>query len=431
MAEMKTLNGYEIVDNQARETLKKLNADAILELAEDAEVLRANIDSAISDIDSLETRTTTLEESVENITTNYAKTKDIPTKVSQLDNDNNYLNSIPEEYITETELSDKGYLTEHQSLAGYATEEYVDNKVIDVEAQIPQNVSELENDAGYLTEHQSLDGYATETYVNETAAKHTAFLDLSACTTTEEWTIVGDDVAQFAEAYLANRNICVYVRDIAGSNYWLADTYLFGDENIPQISLPRASINLRDVANSIETKAKYIQLARISGVWKYKVTSDDSFTFASQNYVDEAIANSESSYWLDFSGATTEAQAATDYMLKFADYIWVDTNWGTNIEIDRICVYVRDTHSTAYIPASMSVTVASNTVNIRLSPASVNPASLYDVRWDNILLTYIPGNNTGTYKIESTGQFQFATKTDVYNMVADLEERIAALEGNQ
>lgn len=35
----------------------------------------------------------------------------------------------------------------------------------DIRAAIPTSVSQLANDSGYLTEHQSLDGYATETYV--------------------------------------------------------------------------------------------------------------------------------------------------------------------------------------------------------------------------------------------------------------------------
>lgn len=42
--------------------------------------------------------------------------------------------------------NDAGYLTEHQSLSGYATEQWVE-------------------DQGYLTEHQSLSGYATEQWV--------------------------------------------------------------------------------------------------------------------------------------------------------------------------------------------------------------------------------------------------------------------------
>ena len=60
-----------------------------------------------------------------------------------------YLTEIPDEYVTETELEAKGYLTVHQSLDGYAKT-----------SDIPTKVSQLDNDKGYLTEHQSLDGYA-------------------------------------------------------------------------------------------------------------------------------------------------------------------------------------------------------------------------------------------------------------------------------
>ena len=42
----------------------------------------------------------------------------IPTKVSQLTNDSGYLKSVPAEYITETELNNKGYLTKHQDISG-------------------------------------------------------------------------------------------------------------------------------------------------------------------------------------------------------------------------------------------------------------------------------------------------------------------------
>ena len=43
---------------------------------------------------------------------------DIPTKVSQLSNDSGFITSIPEEYITDTKLNAKGYLTEHQDISG-------------------------------------------------------------------------------------------------------------------------------------------------------------------------------------------------------------------------------------------------------------------------------------------------------------------------
>ena len=40
-----------------------------------------------------------------------------------------FITSIPDEYVTETELDAKGYLTEHQSLADYSTTTQVQNMI--------------------------------------------------------------------------------------------------------------------------------------------------------------------------------------------------------------------------------------------------------------------------------------------------------------
>ena len=62
--------------------------------------------------------------------TDYAKKTDLPTKVSELEND-------------------KGYLTTHQDLSDYA-------KISD----LPTKTSQLTNDSGYLTQHQDISGKA-------------------------------------------------------------------------------------------------------------------------------------------------------------------------------------------------------------------------------------------------------------------------------
>lgn len=122
-----------------------------------------------------------------------------------------FITEIPSEYITEEELNAKGYLTEHQSLEGYAlktdipdvsgfalkselpsieglaTETYVNEKIAAIpevdltdyalKSEIPdvsgflteipaEYVTESElNAKGYLTEHQSLADYSTTTEV--------------------------------------------------------------------------------------------------------------------------------------------------------------------------------------------------------------------------------------------------------------------------
>lgn len=60
----------------------------------------------------------------------YAKKSEIPDTSS-------FISAIPEEYVTETELTAKGYLTEHQSLDGYAkTTDIPDVSGYQTEAQV-------------------------------------------------------------------------------------------------------------------------------------------------------------------------------------------------------------------------------------------------------------------------------------------------------
>ena len=92
---------------------------------------------------------------------NYATKSEIPTLTSQLTNDSGYITSIPSEYVTETELESKGYLTE-QSLANYATkDELPDISGLASKSEIPTATSQLTNDSGFITEIPS--EYITET----------------------------------------------------------------------------------------------------------------------------------------------------------------------------------------------------------------------------------------------------------------------------
>lgn len=130
---------------------------------------------------------------------NYALKSEIPDV-------SGFLTKVPDEYITETELDAKGYLTEHQSLAGYAKltdipdvsgyalkseipdvsgfitsipDEYITDselagKGYALKSEIPTNVSAFNNDAGYLTEHQDLSGYALKTEIPDVSSYQTA-----------------------------------------------------------------------------------------------------------------------------------------------------------------------------------------------------------------------------------------------------------------
>lgn len=101
------------------------------------------VDNAVSNIDlpdvsgfltadDLENYTT--KDYVSNALTPYAKTSEIPdvsnfaTK-AEIPDTSNFITEIPAEYVTESELNSKGYLTQHQSLADYSTTTQVQSMI--------------------------------------------------------------------------------------------------------------------------------------------------------------------------------------------------------------------------------------------------------------------------------------------------------------
>ena len=102
---------------------------------------------------------------------------EVPTKVSELENDAGYLTTHQSlaEYAKTTDLAQVAKTGSYNDLAdkptipstaGLASTEYVDLKVGEIIIPtVPTKVSELENDAGYLTEHQSLAEYAKKTEI--------------------------------------------------------------------------------------------------------------------------------------------------------------------------------------------------------------------------------------------------------------------------
>ena len=103
----------------------------------------------------------------------------IPSKTSDLVNDSGFITQIPDEYVTETELDAKGYLTEHQSLADYAKKSDIPDVSGFITSIPDEYVTETElNAKGYLTEHQSLENYATKDYVSNALTPYAKTSDI-------------------------------------------------------------------------------------------------------------------------------------------------------------------------------------------------------------------------------------------------------------
>ena len=111
----------------------------------------------------------------------YAKKVELPTKLSELTNDSGYIttytetdpvwNSEKSNYYTKTEINNKNYLTQHQSLADYVKTEALTTaltayaKKTDIPT-VPTKLSELTNDSGFITTYTETDPVWTSEKVN-------------------------------------------------------------------------------------------------------------------------------------------------------------------------------------------------------------------------------------------------------------------------
>ena len=130
----------------------------------------------------------TKEELTEGLDTKQDVISDLDTIREGASKGSTALQSVPAEYVTETELNSKGYLTEHQDISNLATKDELTTGLSDKQdiisdldtiregaskgstalQSIPSEyVTETElNSKGYLTEHQDISNLATKEEIN-------------------------------------------------------------------------------------------------------------------------------------------------------------------------------------------------------------------------------------------------------------------------
>ena len=315
---------------------------------------------------------------------NKADISSIPTKTSQLTNDSGYMTSVPSEYVTETELNEKGYLTEHQdismkadkseipSLEGYATETFVTNKIAEASlsggeidlsgyvtknelatkadiSSIPTKTSQLTNDSGfltsvpseyvteteleakgYLTEHQDISNLATKTELNSKAnTNHTH----SQYLTTIPQEYVTETELNSALSTKANTS------DIPSLDGYATETFV--TNKIAEASLSGGEVDLSGLATKDELTSGLATKANTDH------THSQYLTTIPQEYITETE--------LEAKGYLTEHQDLSNYALASdlhshsnktqLDSITADniTNW--NRAIPFIDSYVEDCNS--------------------------------------------------------------------------------------
>ena len=127
---------------------------------------------------------TEVKTNITNLQNNKANKTDIPTvptNISAFANDKGYITSVPSEYVTETELAGKGYLTTESdptvpSYVKSITQANITSWNNKADAnKIPTKVSELANDTGYITGYTETDPTVPTHVKNITQANITSW----------------------------------------------------------------------------------------------------------------------------------------------------------------------------------------------------------------------------------------------------------------
>ena len=255
----------------------------------------------------------------------------VPTKVSAFEND------VP-------------YLTEHQSLSGYATEQWVldKNYITGVDLSdyalkseiptVPTSNTAFTNDAGYLTEHQSLSGYATEQWVLD--KNYITGVDLSNYATKDEIPTVPTKVSAFENdvPYLTeHQSLSGYVTDTEMSAYTYDKQTI--DDKIAQGGTfdPSQYYNTAQTNNLIESAVTRVEgeIPSLSGYateqWvldKNYITGVDLSNYATKAEI-PTVPTSNTAFTND-AGYLTEHQSLSGY----ATEQWVeDKHYITGVDL--------------------------------------------------------------------------------------------------
>lgn len=189
----------------------------------------------------------------------YATKDEIPTKTSDLDNDSGYLTSY-----TETDPTVPAW-AKAATKPTYTASEVGALPADTVIPTVPTNVSAFANDAGYLTEHQSLEGLATETYVNtQIAAIPTP--DVSGQISTHNTaTDAHNDIRLLVEGLTTRLNALADSDDTTLDQMSEIVAYIKSNKGLID-GITTSKINVSDIIDNLTTNASNKPLSAAQGV---------------------------------------------------------------------------------------------------------------------------------------------------------------------
>ena len=176
---------------------------------------------------------------------------------------------------------------------------------------MPTKVSQLENDANYLTEHQSLDGLATEQYVDDAIAdidiQDSYYMDFTAAASTE--TECDAEMTKFCETVLNGGDACAYIKDAYDGYYYPTVASIVNN----RIILTKCGVNLNNIAASYPIKWDTINLI-YTDKWYYTKLGQNEATFVTSANVDKKVSEAMTDYALKEEIPSLEGLATEEYV---------------------------------------------------------------------------------------------------------------------
>lgn len=365
-----------------------------------------------------------------------------------------FLKSVPSEYITDSELSseltayakksdlptvptkvselenDVPYLSAHQSLADYATIQYVDD--------VSSAISTAVDNAGYLTEHQSLSSYYTKDEVN--SAIGTATTDMA----TETWVGQQNFLKSVPTTYVERDELTSYaqlsdipsVQGLASEQYVDTAINALSDVYAKTTDIPTVPTNVSDFTND----AGYVTSTVVDGYateqWvedkhyltgvdltdyalKSEIPTDNSELANTCGYITSSDIPTNVSVFTNDAGYITDAaladyaktsavQAVDDKLSAYA----LTANVYNKTEVDDKLANKADESSLSdYIAWTASGNFATSAQLTALTQTVDDKADLSTVQTDYalkselpVVSTYVAGNNVS---ITSTGTNEY------------------------
>ena len=475
MPEMKTLNGYEVVDAKARQDIEVLKNTEV-DLTPYA--LKSELPTKVSQLQN-DSRFITLEEVPATDLSAYAKKTDIPDV-------SGFITSIPSEYITESELNAKGYLTEedlpasidtskfltkvdnndqymwyatttnaNQVIQNYVPIEKLDSKLdvvvggktlnnntIAVREGLQIRVPEAPTNAGHAASKAYVDkAIAAIPEVDLSSyAKKTDIPDVSGFISEIPAEYVTDSELA-AKGYLVEANLSEYAKKSEIPTVPTKTSQLTNDSNfltaVPAEYVTETELDNKGYLTEHQSLSEYAKKSEIPDVSHFITSIPEEYVtetelnnkgyltqhqslegYATKTYVDNAIAGIDipkaesTTFFLDFSTATSVDQAATEAMVAFANYFKNN---------DNVSVYMRDSFDSNYYYPAVIQKVGTYTFNFLKASVNLNNvASDGALNWDVIRI--YSNDNGATWKFTklATSSTTIATKSYVDNAVSGI-----------